>query len=116
MNTQRLDKMCYEYALKRVEDLLPQVGEDMPANDPLAMELAIMSDYVIAYEKEHFPIDRPTAAQLIQLSLEENGMTQKELAKRIINDFVCGRAEPSLKVARMLCSVLGIAPALLLGM
>lgn len=122
MNTQRLDKMCYEYALKRVEDLLPQVGEDMPANDPLAMELAIMSDYVIAYEKEHFPIDRPTVAQLIQLSLEENGMTQKELAKRIgvspsrINDFVCGRAEPSLKVARMLCSVLGIAPALLLGM
>ena len=68
------------------------------------------------------PIDRPTVAQLIQLSLEENGMTQKELAKRIgvspsrINDYVCGRAEPSLKVARMLCSVLGIAPALLLGM
>ena len=52
MNAQRLDKMCYEYALKRVEDLLPQVGEDMPANDPLAMELAIMSDYVIATIKE----------------------------------------------------------------
>ena len=114
--------MRYEYALRRVEELLPQVGEDMPANDPLAMELAIMSDYVIAYEKDHFPIDKPTVAQLIQLSLEENDMTQKELAKRIgvspsrINDYVSGRAEPSLKVARTLCSVLGIAPTLLLGL
>ena len=59
MNAQRLDQMRYEYALRRVEDLLLQVGEDMPANDPLAMELAIMSDYVIAYEKEHFPIIHP---------------------------------------------------------
>ena len=122
MNAQRLEQMRYEYALRRVEDLLPQVGEDMPANDPLAMELAIMSDYVIAYEKEHFPLAKPTVAQLIQLSLEENNMTQKELAKRIgvspsrINDYVSGRAEPSLKVARMLCSVLGIAPTLLLGL
>ena len=121
MNNQQLEQMRYAYALKRVEDLLPLVGEDMPVQDPAALELAIMSDYVIAYEKEHFPMDKPTVAQLIQLSLEENEMTQKELAARIgvspsrINDYVSGRAEPSLKVARMLCSVLGIAPALLLG-
>ena len=121
MNNQQLEKLRYAYALKRVEELLPLVGEDMPVQDPAALELAIMSDYVIAYEKEHFPMDKPTVAQLIQLSLEENDMTQKELAARIgvspsrINDFVTGRAEPSLKVARLLCSVLGIAPALMLG-
>ena len=33
----------------------------MPVTDPLAMELAIMSDYVIAYEKAHFPICSTTA-------------------------------------------------------
>lgn len=117
-----LDKMRYEYALARVEALLPLVDDDTPANRPEAMELAIMSDYVIAYEKEHYPIGKPTVAQLIQLSLEEKGMTQKQLAKEIgvsptrINDYVSGKAEPTLKVARLLCAALGIAPALLLGL
>ncbi len=117
-----LDRMRYEYALSRVEALLPLTGEDMPADDPVAMELAIMSDFVIAYEKEHYPIGKPTVAQLIQLSLEEKGITQKQLAQEIgvsptrINDYVSGRAEPTLKIARLLCSTLGIAPALLLGM
>ena len=42
-----------------------------------------MSDIVIAYEKEHFPIEKPTVAELIELSLEEKGMTQKQLASEI---------------------------------
>ena len=117
-----LDQMRYEYALQRVEELLPLVGEDTPANAPAALELAIMSECVIAYEKEHFPIGKPSVSQLIQLSLEEQGLTQKELAKKIgvsptrINDYVTGKAEPTLKVARLLCAALGIAPALMLGM
>ena len=49
-------QLRYEYALSRIEELLPLVGEDTSANDPLALVLAIMSDFVIAYEKEHFPI------------------------------------------------------------
>lgn len=117
-----LDQMRYEYALHRVEELLPLVGEETPVNDPAALELAIMSECVIAYEKGHFPIGKPTVSQLIQLSLEEQGLTQKELAKMIgvsptrINDYVTGKAEPTLKVARLLCAALGIAPALMLGM
>ena len=55
-----LDRMRYEYALSRVEALLPLAGEGMPADDPVAMELAIMSDFVIAYEKEHYPIAKPS--------------------------------------------------------
>ena len=122
MKQQELDKMRYEYALRRVEELLPLVKEDTPANDPLAIELAIMSDAVIAYEKTYYPMGKPTPAQLIQLSLEEKGMTQKQLAQEIgvspsrINDYVTGRAEPTLRVARLLCVALGITPALLLGM
>jgi len=117
-----LDQMQYEYAITRVEELLPLVKEETPVNDPLSLELAIMSDCVIAYEKEHFPIEKPTVSQLIQLSLEEKGMTQRDLAKKIgvsptrINDYVTGRAEPTLKVARLLCATLGIAPALMMGM
>ena len=73
------------------------------------------------YEKEHFPIAKPTVAQLIQLSLEEKQMTQKQLAAEIgvstsrISDYVSGRAEPTLKIARLLCITLGINPAAMLG-
>lgn len=35
-----LDQMRYEYALARVEELLPLVSDATPVNDPLAMELA----------------------------------------------------------------------------
>ena len=54
-----LNQMRYEYALNRVEELLPLVDDSMPPSAPEAMELAIMSEYVIAYEKEHYPIGIP---------------------------------------------------------
>jgi HTH-type transcriptional regulator/antitoxin HigA len=73
---QDLDKIRYEYAITRVGALLPLVGETTPADDPAAIELGIMSDYVISYEMEYFPIGRPTMAELIQLSLEEKGIIQ----------------------------------------
>ena len=81
----------------------------------------MMSDVVIEYEKEHYPIGKPTVAELIELSLEENNMTQKQLANEVgvspsrISDYVSGRAEPTLKIARLLCRVLNITPSAMLG-
>ena len=117
----KISKEQYEFALARVEELLPLVGEEMSTNDRFAVELALMSDVVIAYEKENFPIEKPTVAELIELSLEEKGMTQKQLAVEIgvspsrISDYLSGRSEPTLKIARMLCQILNIQPAAMLG-
>lgn len=105
-----------------MEELLPLVDDNTPANDKNAVELSVMSDIVIAYEKEHFPIEKPTVAELIELSLEEQGMSQKQLAGIIgispsrINDYISGRSEPTLKVARLLCKTLNISPAAMLGL
>ena len=52
----KISKEQYENALARVEELLPLVGEEMSANDPLSMELALVSEMVIAYEKMNDPI------------------------------------------------------------
>lgn len=115
------EQLMYEYALMRIEELLPKVTDDTSSNDPYSLELEIMSNVVIAYENKHYPMKKPTVSELIQLSLEEKGMTQKQLANEIgisparISDYVSGRAEPTLRVARLLCSTLNIAPALLLG-
>ena len=39
----------YEFALQRIEELLPLVDDNTPANDRNAVELTLMSDIVIAY-------------------------------------------------------------------
>ncbi len=94
--------------------------DETPANAPEAIELALMSDIVEAYEKKHFPIGKPTVSELIELSLQEKNMSQKQLASEIgvspsrINDYVAGRSEPTLKIARLLCRVLDITPAAML--
>lgn len=117
----KITKTQYEFALARVEELLPLVDDNTPANDKNAVELTVMSDIVIAYEREHFPIGKPTVAELIEFSLEENKMTQRQLAKEIgispsrVNDYIAGRSEPTLKIARLICQVLNIPPAAILG-
>ena len=117
----KITKEQYEFALARVEELLPLVTDSTPANDRNAIELAMMSDIVIDYEKEHYPIGKPTMAQLIQISLDEKNMSQRQLAETIgvspsrISDYVSGRAETTLRVARLLCTTLGITPAAMLG-
>ena len=74
------------------------VDDNTPANDRNAVELTMMSYVVIDYEKEHYPIGKPTVAQLIQLSLDKKNMSQKQLSAGIgvspsrISDYVSGRA------------------------
>ena len=117
-----ITKQQYDYALNRIEELLPLVTDDTPANDKNAVELTIVSDVVVAYEKIHYPIAKPTIGELISLSIEEKGMTQRELAKELgvspsrVSDYISGRAEPTLRIARALCLILGIAPAAILGL
>ncbi len=118
----RITKEQYEFALARIEELLPLVDDSTPVNDKNAVELTMMSDIVITYEKEHYPIEKPTVAELIKLSIEEKGITQKQLAKEIgvspsrVSDYISGRSEPTLRIARLLCQILGIQPAAMLGL
>ncbi len=112
----------YEFALARIEELLPMVNEQTSASDRNAVELALLSEIVIEYETVNFPIEKPSIAELIDLALEERQMTQKDLAREIgispsrINDFITGRAEPSLKIAKRLCVSLGITASAMLGL
>lgn len=120
--SREITEQQYEYALNRIEELLPIVTDDTPAYDKIAVELTIVSDVVEAYEKTHYPIAKPTIGELISLSIQEKGMTQKQLADEIgispsrVNDYISGRSEPTLRIARALCMILGIAPSAMLGL
>lgn len=60
----KITKEQYDFALARIEDLLPMVDDNTPANDRNAVELTSMSNVVIDYEKEYFPINKPTVATI----------------------------------------------------
>ena len=52
----KVTKDQYELALARIEELLPVVDDNTPANDRNAVESTMMSDVVIDSEKEHYSI------------------------------------------------------------
>ena len=112
-----ITKQQYEYAEQRIEALLPQITENTLENDPLMLELMIVTDVVERYEKVHYPIAMPTLGEIILDALDTVGMTAKQAAAEIgispsrISDFITGRSEPTLRIARRLCQVLHITPA-----
>lgn len=71
MRNHLIQKAQYELAEKRIEELLPQVNDNTPANDPLSVELAMMSDIVEEYEKIHYPIGKPTPAVQLKTEFKE---------------------------------------------
>ena len=118
---EKITKAQYEFAQKKIEELLLLVADDMPANDPASIELALMSEIVIAYEKEHFPICKPTLAEIIDLAIQEKGIGKSELAKQIgvspsrVSDYLSGRSLPTLPIAALISRVLGISPDIILS-
>ena len=67
-----ITKDQYEFALNRIEELLPLVTDETPAYDKNAVELTLVSDVVEAYEKKYYPISKPTIGQLIGFYSEYN--------------------------------------------
>ena len=51
-----LTREQYDWAVARVEELLPLVGEDTPTSDPASIELEILSNLVADYSDVHFAI------------------------------------------------------------
>jgi len=117
----KITKAVYETALARIEELLPYVTDNTSTTDHKAIELKIMSDIVIDYEECHFPVGMPSLADVIRLRLEEEAMSQRAFAKKIgvspsrVSEYLTGKNEPTLKVARIISRVLHIEPGIVLG-
>lgn len=50
----------YEWAVKRVEELLPLVKDNTPLDDPNSIELELLSILVADYSEEHFTLGEPS--------------------------------------------------------
>lgn len=117
----KITKQLYETALERIEELLPLVDDETSSKDKNAIELKLMSDIVINYEKEHYPIHVPSFNEVMKQKMTEQNLSQRAFAKQIgvspsrISEYVSGKAEPTLKIARSISKSLNIDPAIVLG-
>ena len=111
----------YDWAVKRVEELLPLVTDETPLDDSNSIELELLSNLVADYSEEHFALGEPTLVDVLKLRMYEMGLNQKSLAKLIgvspsrLSDYISGKCEPTLKVAREISRKLNIDANIVLG-
>lgn len=113
--------MQYNAAMERIEELLPLVTEETPLSDKNSVELVLLSNLVADYDEEHYPVKAPTLPELIRLRMAEMHLSQKALAEKLgvspsrISEYLTGKSEPTLKIARTIHRELNIDADLILG-
>lgn len=55
----------YEWAVARVEQLLPLVDDNTPRTDSNSIELELLSNLVADYSEENFAIGKPSLGDVI---------------------------------------------------
>lgn len=107
--------------MERIEELLPLVNDNTPLNDKNPIELDLLSELVADYEDEHYPIKSPSLVDVIKLRMYEMGLNQVKLSELLevspsrVSDYLTGRCEPTLKVARAMSRKLNIDANIVLG-
>ena len=115
------NEIQYNWAVKRVEELLPLVNDDTSLNDPNSIELELLSNMVSDYSEEHFSLGEPSLADVIKLRMYEMGINQKSLSNLLgvspsrVSDYLTGKSEPTLSVARNISKKLNISASVVLG-
>lgn len=115
------DKATYDATMARIEELLPLVDDNTPKTDKNLVELDLLSALADEYEEEHYPIKSPALVDVIKLRMYEMGLNQANLSTLLgvspsrVSDYLTGRSEPTLRVARKISSELKIDANVVLG-
>ncbi len=111
----------YEALMQRIEELLLVTDDSTPVTDKNMIELDMLVDLVEEYELEHYPIGTPSLVEAMKLRMYEMNLTQERLAQMLglsqsrVSDYLTGKTEPTLKVARAISKELNIDSSIVLG-
>jgi HTH-type transcriptional regulator/antitoxin HigA len=111
----------YNAITQRIEELLLLTDDETPITDKNLIELDMLSALVEEYEDIHYPIGVPSLADVLKLRMYELGLTQKKMSEILnvsqsrISDYLTGRSEPTLKIAREMSVKLHIDSSIILG-
>ena len=111
----------YNAIMERIEELLLIVDDDTPLNDKNSVELVLLSEMIIDHDEALYPPKRPSIADILKLRMYERSITQKDLGEILgvspsrISEYMTGKSEPTLQVARTMVKELDISPGVILG-
>lgn len=115
------NELEHEVASARIEELLNKVDENTPDNNKYLIELNMISDLVGEYEEEYFPIKTPSLIDVMKLRMYEMKLNQIKLSEILgvspsrVSEYLTGKSEPTLKVAREISKKLNIDSNIVLG-
>ncbi|MDL2251495.1 helix-turn-helix domain-containing protein [Odoribacter sp. OttesenSCG-928-J03] len=116
------NEIAYTATMARIEELLPLVDDNTPLDDKNLIELDLLSGLVEEYEDIHYQIKTPSLIEVLKLRMYEMGLNQTSLAQLLgvsksrISDYLTGKSEPTLKVAREINKKLNIDSDIVLGL
>lgn len=111
----------YKVIVERIEELLQNPDNIENADAKGYVELNLLSDIVADYEERYHPVKKPTLVDVIKLRMYERGLNQKHLSEMLgvstsrVSEYLNGKSEPTLKVARIMSQKLNIEPNIILG-
>lgn len=117
-----INEIQYEKVCERVEQLLQIVSSKTPLDDINSVELELLSHLVADYEEKYHPILPPTVAEILKDRMMERKLSQNNVAKLLgisasrVSEYLNGKAEPTLKIARIMCKEFDISPSVILGL
>ena len=68
------NEVQYDWAMKRIDELLPLVNDETSDDDPNSIELYLLSRLVQEYEDVHYPIGEPSLIDVLKLRMYEMGL------------------------------------------
>lgn len=94
----------YNRAMSLINSLLDVIKGD--EDHPLADVLNYLSDLVIPYEEEHYPIPNASPRDLLEFLMEQQGLKQEDLAdcapQSRISEILNGKRTISKEIAKRL--------------
>lgn len=111
----------YKAILERIEELL-QNSDNIENEDAKGfIELNLLSNLIADYEEFHHPIQKPSLTEVVKMRMAELDLNQKRLSELLgvsvsrISEYLNGKSEPTLKVARKISKKLNIESSIVLG-
>ena len=111
----------YNAIVNRIEVLLQNAENIENPEAQGYIELNLLSDLVADYEETYFTLKKPSLTETMKLRMFERGLNQKSLSELLgvstsrISEYLTGKSEPTLKIAREISRKLDIDSTIVLG-
>lgn len=102
----------YNIAIKRLNDLLDEVGDT--ENHPLYSLLDTLGTLIQVYEEEHVPIPESNGIEVLHFLMEEHHLVQSSLSEvgsqGVVSEILNGKRELNVRQIRELAKRFHVSP------